>query len=210
MPLTSRPSIDGWLSVELLDQRRIARSATLHLEVVVGEMPVLVAAAGQLGLGVRRRELRVGGLVGLRARLEVGDADGVGEVGVTELALVGGAVQDDLDGVRVAVLGQVEAEGLQALCSLRARRRRRSAPCRWSVGDRDEADRQIGARRAAPEAAGLDAQLRPSTKPSASSLEPKPAEPATTGPSFASKTPRSQSPWPDRRARISPVSGAVV
>ena len=48
------------------------------------------------------------------------------------------------------------------------------------------------------------------TKPSASSVEPKPAEPATERPELASKTPRSQSPLPARRARISPVSAAVV
>ena len=48
------------------------------------------------------------------------------------------------------------------------------------------------------------------TKPSASSLEPNPADPATKRPELASKTPRSQSPRPDRRARTRPDSAAVV
>ena len=45
---------------QLLHEPRVAHGQLLELEVVVGEMAVLVAAAGQLGLRVRRRELRVG------------------------------------------------------------------------------------------------------------------------------------------------------
>ena len=146
---------------ELLDQPRVAHREALELEVVVGEAPVLVRAAGELGLGVRRGELLVGRLVGLRARLEVGDAHGEREAGVTQLALVGGAVQHDLDGVGVAVLGQVEAQGLQVLLVL-ARARGDIDDLHLAgraLRDRDEADREVGARCAATEAAGLDAQL---------------------------------------------------
>ena len=146
---------------QLLHESRIAHGQLLELEVVVGEMAVGVAAAGQLGLGVRRRELGVGRLVRLRARLEIGDPDAVGEAGVAQLALVGGAMQDDLDGVRVAVLGEIEAEALQPLLLLAGGRAdvddlhlADGALC-----DLDEVDRQVGARRAAAEAARLHAQL---------------------------------------------------
>ena len=146
---------------QLLDEPRVAHRELLHLEVVVGESAVLVAAARQLRLRVGRGELRVGRPVRLRACLEVGDPHVEREAGVAQLALVGRPVQDDLDRVRVAVLGQVETQALEPALVL--------AGGGVDVddlhlagaafGDLHEAHRQLGARGAAAEAARLHAEL---------------------------------------------------
>ena len=145
---------------ELLHEPRVAHRQLLHLEVVVREMAVLVAAGRQLRLRVGGRELRVLVAVGLRLRLEVGDPDRVGEAGVAQRLLVGRAVQHDLDGVLVAVLGQVEPERLQGVLVLA--RRADVDELHLAVGllgDLHEAHRQIGAGGLAAEAAGLDDEL---------------------------------------------------
>ncbi len=146
---------------QLLDQPRVALGQLLELEVVVREVAIGVAAAGQLGLGVGRRELRVGRRVRLGARFEIGDAHVKAEARLAQLPLVGVAMQDDLDGVRVAVLGQIEVQALQPLLLL-ARGGADVHDLQLADGalrDRDVVDRQVGTRGAAAIATRLHAQL---------------------------------------------------
>ena len=98
-----------------LDQRRVVHGELLHLEVVVRQVAVGRAAARQPE-AARRARVRASRRALRRVlRREVGDPDAVAEAGRAQLAGVGAAVEHDLDGVGVAVLGQVEPERLQAL-----------------------------------------------------------------------------------------------
>jgi hypothetical protein len=98
-----------------LDERRVALRQARQLGLVVGERPVRRPAARQAGLRRGGGVARVGLAVAPRLGGEIGDAHAVAEAGLAQTARVVGAVQHDLDAPGAAVLGQVEAQALQAV-----------------------------------------------------------------------------------------------
>ena len=152
----------------------LARQA-LEVLAVVEQPAVRGPAAGQLGLGVGCREGGVGRAVAPALDRQVGDGRRPLEAGVAQLGGVGGAVQDDAQVARPAVLGDVEAEVGELLGALARGRRdphqRRGAGAR--AGDRLRVDVEVGAAGAAAtrQACTVSAPADV-TKPSATSTLP--------------------------------------
>jgi hypothetical protein len=102
---------------------------------------------------------QVAPVVAVRARGEIRDPDGVAETGPAQGALVGAAVQQHLERVGVAMLGEVKAERLEARAvgALRGHHVDDLEPVPGRApGDPGEAHRQARVARGAAEAAGLD------------------------------------------------------
>ena len=114
--------VRGVVERDRLDEVRVLAGEALHVLAVVVQAPVGGPAAGQLGGDGGRVERGVGAAVPAALRGEVGGLDGPLEAGGAELLRVLGAVQDDLEEARPAVLGDVEAEVRELLGALPGRR----------------------------------------------------------------------------------------
>ena len=195
MPLTSRPRRLRWPSVSGRTATGTAsRAASSRARSRAGAGSSRGRSAGSRLAG-RARAARRGARCGAPARRGPRPARGSGSP-PRAAARVGAAVQQHLDGVGVAVLGEIEAEPLQPPPVRAPRRRPRRRPRCGAPVLRDAVKRieTCALARVAAEAAGLDVSRSPRrTKPDASSLPPNDAEPATSRPRRP-KTPRSQSP----------------
>ena len=213
MPLTRGPD-RRVVERELLHQARVPHRELLHLELVVGQVPVRLLPLGSplFGFDAAYFESATRSALACASR----SATRTSKVKPASRSLFSSPApcSDDLDGVLVAVLGQVEAEGLQPPLVLARRRvrRRRPGSCPWLRSaiftkpiERSALERgsRGSGRPARPASGRLDEAF-------SELVGGESRRPATKRPALASNTPRSQSPRPDSRAWTRPDSVAVV